>query len=82
MEVAPFNSGGDTLVARVSQKGWDLVLRLVDAPCPSIGEEGRIAWAEGGPVNRNGAEVERSRPAVLSRHDVGLVPQTRIGSRP
>lgn len=56
-------------------RGEQLVLGVVHAPCPPVGEGDLIAWAEGLPVTRNGEVVDRAWPAELGRYDVVLVSQ-------
>ena len=54
----------------------DPVLGVVLAPCPPIGDEDLIAWAEGcGPVRRNGEPIERIWPSELTDEAVVLVSQ-------
>ena len=53
----------------------ELVLGVVFAPRPPIGQEDLITWFEGGPVTRNGAIIERRWADELSADEVVLVSQ-------
>lgn len=56
-------------------RGEALVLGVVLAPRPPIGDEDLICWAEGGPVTRNGEVIDRAWPETLGPYDVILVSQ-------
>lgn len=57
-------------------RGAEPVLGVVLAPCPPVGDEDLIVWAEGcGPVRRNGVPVERRWPEALDREVVVVVSQ-------
>ncbi len=63
-------------------RGAELVLGVVFAPCPPIGTEDLIVWAEGcGPVTRNGVAVVRDWPDALSSDSVVLVSQDADAKR-
>ncbi|HJL41094.1 MAG TPA: inositol monophosphatase family protein [Myxococcales bacterium LLY-WYZ-16_1] len=57
-------------------RGKEPVLGVVLAPCPPVGQEDLITWAEGcGPVQRNSLPAEGVRADHLSRESVILVSQ-------
>lgn len=65
-----------TAISVALLRGVEPVLGVVLAPCPPVGDEDLITWAEGcGPVQRNGLQVERRWPTELDDRVVVLVSQ-------